>query len=119
MILSSNETIKQFFWKYIDYNMNTIEIETFKNRIIINKQFKQLFNEYNSIFCDENDMHNYVILFSCIDHKSIDKFILFFQIHLKHLGLVYEIKKKKNSLSDIIDNKEKMKICVLCFHFYF
>ena len=123
MLTSSDEFIKNYFWKYVDMNINKEEGYYLKSLIYQNKQWNDFFKKYEYFFIDCNEVSNFTIIISQLNQEEYKRFIKFYMRNCRRIIFDMDWEKPMNTvqdLDDFISNDEtKFKLFIVCLYYYF
>ena len=124
MLTSSDEFIKNYFWKYVDINVNVEEGNYLKSIIYQKSEWIDFFNKYEKYFQSSNEIVNFSIIVSQLDDNDYKRFITFYLRNCKRIlnsnDNIVKCNKNSNDLQIFIaDDEEKFKLFVVCLYYYF
>lgn len=124
MLTSSDEFIKNFFWKYVDININIEEANYLKSIIYQKSDWIDFFNKYQKLFQSSNEIINFSIIISQLETNDYKRFIIFFLRNCKRIlnsedGNIENIQNVNDLQSFIADDERKFKLFIVCLYYYF
>lgn len=128
MLVSSQDFVKNYMWKYVDITINKEELKILKKQKDYNPLIYSLFSKYQDIFVSEMDMENYLFIMSIIEDSLMNKFLIFTNTNIKRfysnqIGKELELESKPiltlNNLDKFIDNDDKFKLLLISLYYYF
>lgn len=124
MLTSSDEFIKNFFWKYVDININIEEANYLKSIIYQKSDWIDFFNKYQKLFQSSNEIINFSIIISQLETNDYKRFIIFYLRNCKRIlnsedENIENIKNVNDLQSFIADDERKFKLFIVCLYYYF
>jgi len=124
MLTSSDEFIKNYFWKYVDININIEEANYLKSIIYQKSDWIVFFNKYQQFFQSSNEIVNFSIIISQLDTNDYKRFIIFYLRNCKRIlnsedEHIQNIKNVNDLQSFIADDEQKFKLFIVCLYYYF
>lgn len=121
MLTSSDEFLKNYFWKYVDINVNIEEANYLKSIIYQNSQWIDFFTKYKKHFQNKNEIVNFSIIISQLEDADYKRFIKFYLRNCKRI-----LNSNDNIIENIHDlqtfiaeNETKFKLFIVCLYYYF
>lgn len=118
-MIASDVFVLNFFWKYVDYRINLIDLNYLKSITPLNQEIKTILDEYNSCFDNENDLNNFHIVFSQISIDKLEMFIKFYMNVITKINHEHQTIQNIDDLKDYIDSEFKFKTFIVCLYYYF
>jgi hypothetical protein len=127
MLVSSQDFVKNYMWKYVDITINKEELKILKKQKEYNPSIHSLFSRYRDIFVSEMDMENYLFVMSIIENSLMNKFLIFTETNIKRFYFTQDSTQmgKEESiltlddLDRLIDNEDKFKLLLISLYYYF
>jgi hypothetical protein len=124
MLTSSDEFIKNYFWKYVDININIEEANYLKSIIYQKSDWIVFFNKYQQFFQSSNEIVNFSIIISQLDKNDYKRFIIFYLRNCKRIlnsedENIENIQNVNDLQSFIADDERKFKLFIVCLYYYF
>lgn len=124
MLTSSDEFIKNYFWKYVDININIEEANYLKSIIYQKSDWIDFFNKYQKLFQSANEIANFSIIISQLETNDYKRFIIFYLRNCKRIlnsedENIQNIKNVNDLQSFIADDEQKFKLFIVCLYYYF
>jgi hypothetical protein len=121
MLTSSDEFLKNYFWKYVDINVNIEEANYLKSIIYQNSQWIDFFTKYEKYFQSTNEIVNFSIIISQLEDADYKRFIKFYLRNCKRIINSNDITLTNiNDLQTFIaDDETKFKLFIVCLYYYF
>jgi|TARA_Y100000389_G_scaffold155188_1_gene155790 hypothetical protein len=124
MLTSSDEFIKNYFWKYVDININIEEANYLKSIIYQKSDWIDFFNKYQKFFQSSNEIVNFSIIISQLDKNDYKRFIIFYLRNCKRIlnsedENIENIQNVNDLQSFIADDERKFKLFIVCLYYYF
>lgn len=118
-MIASDVFVLNFFWKYVDYRINLIDMNYLKSITPLNQDIKQILDDYNFCFENDNDLNNFHIVFSQMSVDKLGMFIKFYMNVIKKFDHDHQTIKNIDDLKDYIDSEFKFKTLIVCLYYYF
>tara|TARA_Y100000389_G_scaffold186685_1_gene207312 strand:+ start:7656 stop:8021 length:366 start_codon:yes stop_codon:yes gene_type:complete len=121
MLTSSDELLKNYFWKYVDINVNIEESNYLKSIIYQNSEWIDFFTKYQRYFKNTNEVINFSIIVSQLEDTDYKRFIKFYLRNCKRiLNSNDNIIENIHDLQRFIaDDETKFKLFIVCLYYYF
>ena len=121
MLISSEEFLHNFLWKYVDMHINIFELQTIKNIIRIDDNWRVLLDSFTHVFGNEMDKNNFLFVLSQFYHYTFIKFIHFYKVQVKKYFdiSVSNISNHADLKNFINTNENRLKLLMICLYHYF
>lgn len=121
MLISSEEFLQSFLWKYVDMHINIYELQVIKNIIRIDEDWKILLDSFSHLFGNEIDKNNTLFVLSQFDNSTFVKFMKFYKVQVKkYFDVSLSNISHHEDLKTFIDtNEDRFKLLMICLYFYF
>ena len=118
-MIASDVFVLNFFWKYVDYRINLIDLNYLKSITPLNQEIKTILDDYNFCFDNDNDLNNFHIVFSQISIDKLEMFIKFYMNVITKINHEHQTINNIDDLKDYIDSEFKFKTLIVCLYYYF
>lgn len=118
-MIASDIFVLNFFWKYVDYRINLIDLNYLKSITPLNTDFERMLKEYQHCFKNDNDLKNFLIIFSQISKQKLENFSKFYMNTIYKLTGVHRTVQSADELIDFVDSEFKFKTLIVCLYYYF
>jgi hypothetical protein len=127
MLESSEQLLKNYLWKYVDLNINNIDIENIKRIYILNDQWTEFLDDYKKYVRSNNDLVNFNIILSQLNEYSFQRFMIFFGTIIYSFPEfsdddIYKSRVRLKTIDDlktfIGDDINKFKLFILSLYYY-
>ena len=118
-MIASDIFVLNFFWKYIDYRINFIDLNYLKSITPLNTDFESMLEEYKHCFRNQNDLKNFLIIFSQISKPKLEHFSRFYMNTIYKLTGEHRDIQSVNELIEYVDSEFKFKTLIVCLYYYF
>ena len=122
MLTSSDEFLKNYFWKYVDINVNIEEKNYLKSIIYQNSEWIAFFTKYQRYFQNTNEIVNFSIIVSQLEDADFKRFMKFYLRNCKRIlnsKDLYVIENIHDLQRFIADDETKFKLFIVCLYYYF
>jgi hypothetical protein len=84
MLLSTNEFVKNYYWRYVDMHINRYELEFLQSRTVQDSSCRRFLNRYRHMLSNpEIDIENLCSVLSHINDSDLRTFLKFFVIRIR------------------------------------
>mgnify|MGYP001207306908 CR=1 FL=1 len=118
-MIASDVFVLNFFWKYVDYRINLIDLNYLKSVTPLNPKFKSILENYKYCFKNKNDFMNFHIILSQISEPKLEQFSKFYMNIIYKITGQYHTFHGINELIAFIDSEFKLKTLIVCLYYYF
>jgi|SouAtlMetagenome_1021521.scaffolds.fasta_scaffold37524_2 flagellar hook-associated protein FlgK len=118
-MIASDVFVLNFFWKYVDYRINLIDLNYLKSITPLNQEIKTILDDYNFCFDNDNDLNNFHIVFSQMSIDKLEMFIKFYMNVITKINHEHQTINNIDDLKDYIDSEFKFKTLIVCLYYYF
>lgn len=118
-MIASDVFVLNFFWKYVDYRINLIDLNYLKSITPLNQEIKTILDDYNYCFDNDNDLNNFHIVFSQMSIDTLEMFIKFYMNVITKINHEHQTINNIDDLKEYIDSEFKFKTLIVCLYYYF
>lgn len=84
MLLSTNEFVKNYYWRYVDMHINRYELEFLQSRTVQDSSCRRFLNRYRHMLSNPDiDIENLSSVLSHIKDSDLQTFLKFFVIRIR------------------------------------
>jgi hypothetical protein len=87
MVFTSTMLLKNYFWKYVDMNINCREIEYLLEQTLVDKDCEQFLERYKERFSNPSaDLRNVCTLLSHLSTKELSTLLQFYHVQVNMIN---------------------------------
>lgn len=84
MLVSTNEFVKSYYWRYVDMHLNKYEVEFLQARTVQDRACRRFLSRYRHLLSNpETDIENLCSVLSHIEEQDLRTFLKFFVIRMR------------------------------------